>query len=77
MTFTDILKDMVRPVPAHERAGAVREAETPIGAAADGGEKGIAEVSSTAVAGTEVGVSNIAATQSVWGKKGFYLVCMG
>lgn len=87
MTFTDKLRDMVRPVPVQERAGVFAATETPVGAAAaaaagiaihdDGGEKGLPMATATAVTETEAGVSNIEATQSVWGKKGFYLVCMG
>ncbi|EFX01082.1 siderochrome-iron transporter [Grosmannia clavigera kw1407] len=82
MDFTDALKEMIRRVPANERADVFAATETPIGAAAaaaenDGGEKGLAKATTAAVAEAEAGVSNIAATQSVWGKKGFYLVCIG
>lgn len=82
MKLSEILKDFVRPVPEHERAGVFSVEETPIGAAkaaalpSDGGEKGLKEPTVTPTA-VETGVANIEATKSIWGKKGFYLVCMG
>ena len=73
MGFPERFHDMIRPVSPREAFQMSGMQTDPVHG--DGGEKGLTNVPVTSQA--EAGVSTIEAAQSIWGKTGFRLVCLG